>query len=411
MDTMISRQLNSIVSIFKNNEALLILCAQVSILHIGIGLISPILPLYAKTFGVSVTWVGFLLTAQFLPRIIIDLPIGGLADRWGAHRLLVISSLATVFLAVAAGLAPNYWVLLLIQLLQGISIGTNQISGFTYTVNVSKPENRARAISLYQGSTMLGHSIGPVIGGFSAMYLGYRAPFFIYALLALAAGIWMILRLKEPRQSAYRSSRIDSVNASFMQSLRQMLRHRGILFGSLIGFFAFCTRAGSRNMGVPLRGDEIGLTEGQIGFAMTLIFVGNFVTLYLAGSLADRFGIKKVIVPSWLMTGGALMFLSLSSRTEFFLLAALLFGLTEGLALPIPVMYVVDASGEETQGIAMGIYRLSVDIGLAVGPILMGFISERSSVSNGMIINSFAFIAIAFGLFLFAPEMKVLKTS
>lgn len=62
--------LNSIFSTFRSNEAFLILCIQVAVLHIGQGLITPILPFYAQTFAVSITWVGFLLTSQALPRVL-----------------------------------------------------------------------------------------------------------------------------------------------------------------------------------------------------------------------------------------------------------------------------------------------------------------------------------------------------
>lgn len=71
----------SITSAFKNNEAFLILCVQVSVLNVGQGLITPILPLYAQTFAVSITLVGFLLTSQSLPQIFVNLPTGRLADK------------------------------------------------------------------------------------------------------------------------------------------------------------------------------------------------------------------------------------------------------------------------------------------------------------------------------------------
>ncbi len=52
--------------------------------------------------------------------------------------------------------------------------------------------------------------------------------------------------------------------------MRQMLRHRGILLGSVIGFMGFYTRGGSRNMAIPLRGSELGRSESQIGLAVTM---------------------------------------------------------------------------------------------------------------------------------------------
>ena len=123
--------LNSITSTFKNNEPFFILCVQVAVLHIGLGLIAPILPLYAQTFGVSITLVGFLLTAQALPRIFVNLPTGRWADRWGAHRTMTVAAAIVTISALFGGLAPTYFIFFLTRLLQGIGTGMSQTSGFT----------------------------------------------------------------------------------------------------------------------------------------------------------------------------------------------------------------------------------------------------------------------------------------
>ena len=158
----------SIIRVFKSNEAFLILCVQVAVLHIGQGLITPILPLYAQTFAVSITLVGFLITSQSLPRVFVNLPAGRLADQWGAHRLLAIAAGIVTLSAIGGGLAPNYFALLLTLLLQGVGTGMSQTAGFTYAAIISQPATRARYMSLYQGSFLLGAGIGPIIGGFTA---------------------------------------------------------------------------------------------------------------------------------------------------------------------------------------------------------------------------------------------------
>src|SRR5512142_2155380 len=177
--------LRSVFGVFRNNEAFLILCVQVFVLHIGQSLIVPILPLYAQGFSVSVTLVGFLLTMQALPRVFANLPAGQLADRFGAHRMLAIAAGTVTFSAIAGALSPNYTVFLLTRLVQGVGTAISQTAGLTYAANVSRPDNRARFISIFQGSFLLGNSIGPTIGGTVAQYLGYRAPFWVYAAMSL----------------------------------------------------------------------------------------------------------------------------------------------------------------------------------------------------------------------------------
>jgi len=398
--------LHNIRSIFQNNEALLILCVQVAVLHIGQSLITPILPLYAQTFAVSITWVGFLLTGQALPRIFVNLPAGRLADKWGAHRLMMVAAFIVTVSAIGGGLAPNYWVLMLTRLLQGVGTGISQTAGFTYAATVSAPSTRARFISLYQGSFLLGNSVGPLVGGVAAQYFGYRMPFFAYAALAIVVGVWMVVRLPDPRLQGQRGPR-RGARTAFAISLRQMLNHRGVLLASMIGFLSAYTRSASRNMAVPLRGNALGLTEGQIGLALSGVFLMTFIALYLVGSLADRFGRKAVIVPSWLFTAGALALIALAPSFGLYVAAAAAYGLAAGVGGPVPAAYVADAADEESQGMAIGVYRTFGDIGMVIGPLVMGWIIDQAGESVGLLTNAGIVVLVALAFWLFAPEPKV----
>jgi DHA1 family multidrug resistance protein-like MFS transporter len=396
----------SIVSAFKNSEAFLILCVQVAVLNVGQGLITPILPLYAQTFAVSITLVGFLLTSQSLPRIFVNLPTGRWADKWGAHRLMALAAGIVTISAIGGGLAPNYFIFMLTRLLQGVGTGMSQTAGFTYTATVSQPATRARYMSLYQGSFLLGIGIGPIIGGFTAQFLNYRAPFFVYAVLAAVAGLWMYLRLPDPRQAGSRSQLGRRTQPGFLVSIRQMLTHPGVMLVSLVGFTWGITRSASRNMAIPLQGSELGLAEGQIGLALSAVFIMTFLALYLVGTLADRFGRKTVIIPSSLLTAATLAVVAVAPTYGLYLFGAVAFGLAAGIGTPVPAAYVADAADEESQGMAIGIYRTLGDSGAVVGPLVMGWIIDQSSISAGLLINAGLIVVVTLAFWILAPELK-----
>lgn len=397
----------SVVSAFTHNEAFLILCVQVAVLHIGLGLITPILPLYAQTFAVSLTLVGFLLTSQSLPRVFINLPAGQWADKWGAHRVMAIAAGIVMISAVMGGLAPNYFIFLLTRLLQGAGTGMSQTAGFTYAARVSQPATRARYISLYQGSFLLGSGIGPVIGGVTAQYFDYRAPFFVYAGLAAVVGLWMYFRLPDPRQLGSQPQLERRAQPGLWRSMRQMLGHRGVILGSLVGFMAAYNRVGTRQMAIPLQGDVLGLSEGQIGLALSVLFIMTFVALYFVGTLADRFGRKVIIVPSWLFTAAALVIIAFAPHYTLFMLGGTVFGLAAGVGGPIPAAYVADAADEESQGMAIGVYRTFGDFGMVVGPLVMGWIIDLASIKTGLLVNAGITLTVALAFWFLAPEPQV----
>ncbi len=394
---------SSVISTFKDNEPFLILCVQVATLHIGQGLITPILPLYAQTFAVSITLVGFLLTSQSLPRVFINLPTGRLADKWGAHRTMALAAAIVSVSAIIGGLAPNYFVFLLTRLLQGVGTGMSQTSGFTYAASVSRPENRARFVSLYQGSFLLGGGIGPVIGGVTAQYFGFRAPFFVYAFCAILVCGWMLWRLPDPRQLGTQTHRKRS-RPPFLTAMRQMMGHRAIIMASLIGFMAGYIRVGTRHIAVPLQGDSLGFSESQIGLALSALFLMTVVSLMLTGALADRFGRKMLIVPSWLFVAGALLVIAYAPQYSIYILGGMLFGLAGGIGGPIPAVYVADAADEESQGTAIGIYRTFGDAGMVLGPLVMGWMIDVFSISTGLVVNATLIVLVAVTFWLIAPE-------
>jgi len=275
----ISSFLRNFSTTIRSNEAFMILCVQVFVLHIGQSLIVPILPLYAQGFSVSVTLVGFMLTMQALPRVFANIPAGQLADRYGAHRMLAIAAATVTFSAVAGALAPNYLVFLLTRLVQGVGTAISQTAGLTYAANVSQPENRGRFISFFQGSFLLGNSIGPLIGGTVAQYFGYRAPFWVYAGLSIIVGLWMAARLPDPRIAGQVGVRHHKPATHFWASMRGMLGHSGVMWACMIGLVVAYTRSGSRDLALVLLGKNIGASESQIGLTMSIIFIMNVIVL------------------------------------------------------------------------------------------------------------------------------------
>jgi multidrug resistance protein len=393
-----------ILELFRGNEAFFLLCLQVCILNIGQGLIAPILPLYAQEFEVSATLVGFLLTSQALPRLFTSLPTGRLADRVGSNRLLTVSAGIVTISALVAGLAPNYQVLLFTRLLQGIGAGISFTAGLTYTANVSKAESRARFISLYQGSFLFGNSIGPVIGGVTAEYFGYRAPFYVYAILALIVTLWMYIRLPDSRLEMGRSDVKRRESPGFLSALGSLIRQPGVLVVTLIGFSASFTRSGSRNMAFPLMGTEIGLSESQIGLIVTVIFFMTVVALYWIGALADRFGPKAILVPSGLVLAGTLVGMVYASNFGVFLVGAAVYGLAAGAASPVPAAYISNVVEENMQGTALGFFRTFNDVGLLLGPLVMGLVADQSNIGNGVLVNAGLVILITMLFLVLAPK-------
>jgi MFS family permease len=90
------------------NQILLVVCITTMVVMMGFGIISPVLPLYAQSFGVGTAMIGLTITVFGAARLVMNLPAGFLSERYGRRLLLVGGPAVTALGSLAGGLAPTF---------------------------------------------------------------------------------------------------------------------------------------------------------------------------------------------------------------------------------------------------------------------------------------------------------------
>jgi MFS family permease len=350
--------------------------------------------------------VGMLITVFAVARIIVDIPAGRLTGSVGRRPVLIAGPLIQCVSSIGCGLAVNYWMLLGFRFIQGIGSAMYTTAAMVMLADISTPANRGRLMGYYQGSLLLGSGLGPTMGGFIAQHLGLATPFFAYALVVFLAGLWAYLRLPETRPTLPTRAAVLVAGNSNPNSgpsstpspreLSALLRDFNFILISMVTFGIFFMRQGAQNEILPLFGTEhLGLREGQIGLALTLVAVMQFVTIFPAGRLSDRFGRKAVITPGCFIAAASLVMLAQSYSYRFLLLTCLVMGLGIGTSGPTPSAYVADIIPRESYGIAMGTYRAISDLGFATGPVILGWLADIKGFRFALLFNSlFLFLIV-----------------
>ncbi|WP_415856710.1 MFS transporter, partial [Sinomonas sp. G460-2] len=156
---------------------------------IGFGLVAPVLPQFATSFGVGATAASVIVSAFALTRLVLAPTAGALVDRWGERPVYVTGVLTVAVFTGACAFAADYWQLLLFRGLAGIGSTMFTISASGLIVRLAPPEARGRVSGLYASSFLLGNIAGPLVGGLLAG-LGLRVPFLVYAgTLVVAASV------------------------------------------------------------------------------------------------------------------------------------------------------------------------------------------------------------------------------
>lgn len=366
---------------------------QVFLIMLGLGMAAPVLPLYARSFGLSFTGVGFLITVFGLARIGADLPTGHLAERIGRRPLLLGGAMAVAVGSFGFALAGSYFELVLSRLLQGLGSAATTTAAAIAVSEMAPPEDRGRALGLYQGTLLLGAGAGPVIGGFLAELLGPRSPFFALGALAVASSLWAA-RLPERRGATTAAGAPVATPARGNRTspaAGSAWRSREFCLVSLFTVMVFASRSGGQHTLLPLFGsDRLHLDESDIGLAFTLLMAFNVGAIYLSGALSDRFGRKYVIVPGGLITAGALAAFPFAVKPWLFFAVCALFGLGIGVSGPAPAAFIADIAPPERLGPTMGLYRMIADLGLMGGPVLLGWTAESLGYTGGFMANAVA---------------------
>jgi MFS family permease len=352
------------------------------VVALGFGLVVPVLPLYARSFGVAAAQVGLVVSVFALMRLVTDWPAGRLVGRIGPGRATALGTAIVGCSSFAAGLAPTFLWLLILRGVGGIGSALFSTGLSSYLLAAIPRERMGRAMGLYHAAFLLGSTFGPSVGGLAAGWLGLRGPFFVYAGFCAAASVVALAVLRLPRRNvggaggaaepgAGEGSRVPG---STVEQGAPALRPSRTLVAALSGGFAlWWLMSGFRFALIPLYGAEhLGLDTLTIGLGITGSAVAMMLVLWPAGWVADRLGRWTIGVPAF---GGLALvpwLLLVAEGQVGYVLANAVFGAVHGAASVVPGALLADATPRGRAGEAAGLSHAVSDLGSFTGPMIVG---------------------------------------
>ena len=382
------------------------LCLVVGINQLGFGSIVPVVPTFARSFGVSQAAAGLVISVYGLGRLLFDLPMGGLAERLGRRKIIIAGECITALGSFLCGVAPSFWLLVFFRFISGIGAATVLTGAQVVLADITTPQTRGRIINIYQAIFLCAVGVGPSVGGVVADGFGTRAPFYGFGILSLLAGLVCFLKVPETRERAI--ARATAANVTVMRmgaAFHYLLRQRGFLLIGFVSFVQYFARTGALFNVVPLIGrDRLGLSASATGFAISIASLMNFATIPLSTFMMARWGRRGAIIPSTIVCGSAFVVLAVAFHYPAYILGMFLWGIGGGVGGSAPVAYAADMAPPGANGVTMGIYLTIADAGYVVGPFLLGWIADIASPATALFITA-ALFGISIILFAFlAPE-------
>ena len=388
------------------------------IVMMGATMVTPSLTLYAKEgFSDNGFIIGAIVAGYAIGRVITDIPSGFLTDRIGISKTMKIGLGIQIVSSIFAGIAPNYWILFLMRVTEGIGSSIYVNAAVTYVLLSNQSSRRGTVMGIYQSIMMTGITIGPIFGAFIVSTYGLNASYFAYAAVLVVAMIIVFFtqcKVKFPLVTNGDSSAADN-NCIFESESFGIINKISLYINSAsLATFGFAfLRSGIYIMAIPLFAYEnLHLSVVSVGFIFTLASVANLFASFFSGKLTDRYGMKWPLIISILVASFIIIIIPFTTLMIQMLILVIILGITSGFfgqsvawaaeKVEEKVKKSINSNNKNstylhtssfvTKGI--GFNRMIGDAGLILGPLIVGYIIMIMKNQNFVWVISFVTVSV-----------------
>ncbi|MGD9039382.1 MAG: MFS transporter [Desulfobacteraceae bacterium] len=378
----------------------IVLALSVAVSNLGIGIISPLLPVYAKRLGANGVLVGLIFSTFSISRLIFMPLAGALSDRYGRKSFLMTGLFLYALCSAAYIVALQAWSLVAIRFLQGMASAMILPIAMAAVADLTPSENAGEAAGSFNTPIYLGLGFGPLLGGVIADWISIEVNFLVMGLLSLLS--LFLVALLMPRIGERKKKAPIRVRS---WGLLKDPVFRAVFFLR----FALSVGLGVMSSFLPLLGVmEIGLSMAAVGFCIAVKILTVAALMHPFGKLADkRDKIKLSILGTGLNTVALLGATAARSLPEL-LAVCVIWGFGSALSVPAMTALVI-ARGkflETGMGRAMGLFNLAFSAGIAVGPIALGKFYDLMKPSGAFFAGA---VALTVGIVAFSISTKRIK--
>lgn len=347
-----------------------------------------------KEFNLSSSLIGLVLSAFFIGYVLMQIPGGWLADKFGSRKVL---NLVVFVWSVFTGLTGAAWGLIslvTIRILFGLSEGSFSPAAFKMLSEVFPKKERGRAISILLSSGSIIGVVVPILAGLMITRMGWRGLFYIIGGIGLVVVILFMLFLK-PRviqeEAAPTTPGAKAVEPHTMGELFKMPMMRTLI----VVEFAVYTLMWGTTTWIPsylARVRHLGLMS--IGWLQAIPALGALVVMYVSGVIFDKFKPtvnKNISIIASAISAVMLYLMYVCPTVPLFILYETIFSLMLGFLVPYMPTVLMKCVPADVAGSAIGIVNVAAQLGGLVTPVLIGVLVDLFS---GSFVAAFSYLIL-----------------
>ena len=339
-----------------------------------------VLTLYALTLGASPAAVGLLGGMFYLFPLLLSLPIGALADRFGSRGLLMIGALCGTCALVLPYFVREMSAFYVAAALTGMALAFFHVTLQNLMGILSRPDEHARNFSNFSLAGASTNFVGPLVAGFSIDYAGHAVACLYIAALSLTAILMLVIwgRLLPGGNRSIRGGAGTALRTLGDREVRRMLVTSGMsqLGNDLFVFY------------LPIYGHGIGLSASVIGTLLAAFASASFVVRLFLARMVRRFPAEKLLAISFYIGAVGFMLVPFFQNTVMLGMIGFVFGLGMGIGTPLTVILMFSRSAEGRSGQTLGLRLTANNFVRVAGPMVFGAIGSAFGLPSIFWINA-----------------------
>lgn len=361
-----------------------VLYAAVFVATLGISMVSPLLPVYAKQLGATGVWIGLTFSIFAVTQTIFGPFSGRLSDRFGRKPFIVAG--LTLYMVAALGYltADSFVQVMAFRALSGV--GTSFIFSVAraYIGDMVPRGFEGRWFGFFATADIIGFGTGPLIAGGLRQAFGFDSVFIAMALLmaSSAAIVFVLLPVRAPRIRIRTEHGVEMEEPEIVGvGLWQALHHRLVLALTFnMAFTSLSFGATFSFLAVRLEND-LGVTPALVGVAFGMQNLSSGIAQPLMGRVVDAGDRRKIVAVGILVSSTLLASLGLASHLWLVLLLLLVAGVGQAISWVSTSALQVVAGRRVGMGSVLGLGSAGNGLGILFGSIAGGVIVDLFSIS------------------------------
>ena len=357
-----------------------VLMAVAFIDMIGLMMVLPLMPLYAKSLHASPTMVG-VLVASFSVAQLASSPVWGrVSDRYGRRPVLLVGLTASAIAYVVFGFANALWLLFVSRFVQGLGGGTTGVAQ-AYVADTMVPSERAKALGWLSAATSAGVIIGPALGSLAAR-MGQAGPGLLAAGLCLINVVFAWRWLPESRVLAAHTPTASGHMAPpptprpVKAAIWDVIQHPGRPVARMIWIYAVAMLAYTATPPIfaLYLSWRFGVTARNIGYFFVMFgAVGVLMRAVVVGWVNARLGELRTLRVGAALYGLGYALIPFAVTVPQFLAVQVLLPLGTALLFPATSALVSHHSSKHEFGLMLGVQQAFRGVASVIAPVLAGF--------------------------------------